>query len=64
MLFYVYWSTADLLEHQTDETIRSEVQGLAEQYRHNGLPGVADRSAAAAEENQGISLFTIRGTAA
>jgi signal transduction histidine kinase len=42
ILGYVYWNTAVLLEQQTDETIRAEIQGLAEQYRFRGLAGVAD----------------------
>jgi chromosome condensin MukBEF MukE localization factor len=42
ILGYVYWSTVRLLESQTDETIRAEVLGLADQYRILGLKGVAD----------------------
>src|SRR3954463_10461134 len=42
ILGYVYWNTAVLLEQQTDETIRAEIQGLAEQYRFRGFAGVAD----------------------
>lgn len=34
----VYWSTASLIEGQTDETIQAEIRGLAEQYRNEGLP--------------------------
>ena len=40
LLAYVYWNTAVLLERQTDETIRAEVQGLADFYRLRGLPGI------------------------
>ena len=36
ILAYIYWNTAGLLERQTDETIRAEVQGLADQYRIRG----------------------------
>jgi signal transduction histidine kinase len=42
ILAYVYWNTAGLLERQTDETIRAEVQGIAEQYSNGGLPGVLE----------------------
>ncbi len=42
VLGYVFWNTAGLLERQTDETIRAEVQGLSDQYRLLGLRGVAD----------------------
>ncbi len=50
LLAYVYWNTAVLLERQTDETIRAEVQALADQYRLRGLTGIIDtvHSAAAA----------------
>ncbi len=42
LLGYVYWNTALLLERQTDETIRAEVQALADQYRIRGLRGIID----------------------
>ena len=42
LLGYVYWNTAVLLERQTDETIRAEVQALADQYRLRGLNGIID----------------------
>jgi signal transduction histidine kinase len=42
ILAYVFWTTAGLLERQTDETIRAEVQALADQYRIFGLSGVAE----------------------
>lgn len=41
VLGYVYWNTAGLIERQTDETIRAEVQALADQYRLLGLEGIA-----------------------
>lgn len=42
VLAYVFWNTIGLLERQTDETIRTEVQGLSDQYRVLGLRGIAD----------------------
>ena len=42
LLAYVYWNTAGLLERQTDETIKAEVQGLADQYRIRGIRGIVD----------------------
>src|SRR6476469_1715461 len=55
VLFYVYWSTANLLENQTDNAIGSEVKAIAEAYRQNGLPGVLEQiMLRTAEENQGI----------
>lgn len=40
LLAYIYYNTAGLLERQTDETIRAEVQALADQYFQRGLGGV------------------------
>jgi len=40
LLTYIYYNTAGLLERQTDETIRAEVQALADQYFQRGLSGV------------------------
>ena len=42
LLGYVFWNTVGLLERQTEETIRSEILGLGEQYRLRGLNGVVD----------------------
>ena len=42
VLAYVYWNTVGILERQTDETIRAEVQGLSDQYRLLSLAGVVD----------------------
>ena len=42
VLGYVYWNTVGILEGQTDETIRAEVQGLSDQYRLLSLAGVVD----------------------
>jgi signal transduction histidine kinase len=42
LLAYIYYNTVGLLERQTEATITAEVQGLAEQYRARGLPGLVD----------------------
>lgn len=42
LLGYVYLNTAVLLERQTDETIKAEVQALADQYRMRGLRGIIE----------------------
>jgi signal transduction histidine kinase len=42
LLGYVFWNTIGLLERQTEETIRAEVQALGDQYRVRGLSGVVD----------------------
>jgi len=42
LLGVIYWSTAGLLERQTDETVQAEIRGLAEQYRAEGLVRLMD----------------------
>jgi signal transduction histidine kinase len=37
LLGFIYWSTAGLIERQTDETVQAEIRGLAEQYHEEGL---------------------------
>ncbi len=39
---FVYWNTAVFIAEQTDETIKVEITGLAEQYREGGLIGLLD----------------------
>ncbi len=42
LMGFVYWSTANLIERQTDETVEAEIRGLAEQYRDEGLVGLME----------------------
>lgn len=42
ILGYVYYSTVNLLQRQTEDTIRAEVEGLADQYRIRGMSGILD----------------------
>jgi signal transduction histidine kinase len=42
LLGYVFWNTVGLLERQTEDTIRAEVQALGDQYRVRSLSGVID----------------------
>lgn len=59
LLGYVYWNTAVLLERQTDETIRAEVQALADQYRLRGLDGIIDTvRRRSSEETGAVYLLT------
>jgi HAMP domain-containing protein len=59
LLAYVYWNTALLLERQTDETIRAEIQALADQYRLRGLTGIIDTVQRRSREETGsIYLLT------
>ncbi|MFT5391268.1 MAG: signal transduction histidine kinase [Gammaproteobacteria bacterium] len=41
LLSFIYWSTAGYMQRQADATIETEIQGLAEQYRHRGLEGLS-----------------------
>src|SRR5919206_4391430 len=49
LLAFIYWSTADFIERQTEATLDAEIAGLAEQYEQRGLSGlvqvIAERSA-------------------
>ncbi len=38
---FIYWTTAGYMARQMDETIGAEIVGLAEQYRQNGIQGLA-----------------------
>lgn len=42
LVTFVYWSTANLIERQMNETIEAEIKGMAEQYRDNGLARLRD----------------------
>jgi signal transduction histidine kinase len=58
VLGYVYYNTVVLLERQTDETIRTEVIGIADQYGLLGLQGVADLIKRRSELERG-SIFLL-----
>ena len=38
---FIYWATAGYMGRQMDETIGAEIVGLEEQYRQNGIQGLA-----------------------
>ena len=42
LLLYIFLNTVGLLERQTEDTIRAEVQALGDQYQLRGLNGVVD----------------------
>jgi signal transduction histidine kinase len=42
LLAFVYFSTANFVERQTEATINAEIRGLATQYKQNGLHGLID----------------------
>ncbi len=61
LLAFIYWSTVAVIERQTEETIQSEIRGLAEQYRLQGLPRlraiVRERSGPSGDPNN-VYLLT------
>ncbi len=59
LLAYVYWNTTVLLERQTDDTIRAEILGLADQYRERGLDGMIETiQRRSREDTSSIYLLT------
>lgn len=40
LLGFIYWRTTGFMATQADETISAEVQGLHEEYKRRGLPGL------------------------
>jgi signal transduction histidine kinase len=42
LLAFIYFSTANFVERQTEETIGAEITGLQEQYREHGLLGLIE----------------------
>lgn len=40
LMGFIYWATAGYMSSQTDETIETEIIGLAEQYQSQGLNGL------------------------
>lgn len=59
LLGYVYLNTSVLLESQTDDTIRAEVQALADQYQLRGLAGIVETVRRRSQEDTGsVYLLT------
>ena len=42
LLGFTYWNTVRTLDGQTDQIVAAEITGLAEQYQHLGLRGLAE----------------------
>lgn len=59
VLAYVYYNTAVILERQIDETVRAEVQGLADQYRLRGLRGLIDAVSRRTDNDTGAVYILI-----
>jgi signal transduction histidine kinase len=61
VLAFVYWTSADFVERQTEATLDAEITGLAEQYAQRGLSGLVQIIAArsAGERGDGMLYMVI-----
>lgn len=57
VLFFVYWSSADFVERQTEATLDAEVTGLAEQYAQRGISGLVQIVAARSAGDRGDGML-------
>src|SRR5438132_9728331 len=57
VLFFVYWTSADFVERQTETTLAAEVTGLAEQYAQRGLSGLVQIVAARSAGDRGDGML-------
>ena len=59
LMAFTYWNTVRTLDGQTDQIVAAEITGLAEQYHHLGLRGLAESvHARAAGGGQSLYLLT------
>src|ERR1700746_1879257 len=56
VLLFVYWTTANFVEQQTEATLDAEVTGLAEQYAQRGLSGLIQIVAARSAGDRGDAM--------
>jgi signal transduction histidine kinase len=57
LLFFVYWTSADFVERQTEATLNAEITGLAEQYAQRGLSGLVQIVAARSAGDRGDGML-------
>jgi signal transduction histidine kinase len=57
LLGFIYWSTADFVEQQTEATLDAEIAGLAEQYNQRGLSGLVQVIAARSAGERGDAML-------
>ena len=57
VLLFVYWTTANFVEQQTEATLDAEVTGLAEQYAQRGLSGLIQIVAARSAGDRGDAMI-------
>jgi len=57
VLLFVYWTSADFIERQTEATLDAETAGLAEQYAQRGLSGLVQIVAARSAGDRGDGML-------
>ena len=57
VLLFVYWTSADFVERQTEATLDAEISGLAEQYAQRGLSGLVQIVAARSAGDRGDAMI-------
>lgn len=57
VLLFVYWTSADFVERQTEATLDAEITGLAEQYALRGLSGLVQIVAARSAGDRGDGML-------
>jgi signal transduction histidine kinase len=57
VLLFVYWTSANFVERQTEATLDAEITGLAEQYAQRGLSGLVQIVAARSAGNRGDAMI-------
>ena len=57
VLLFVYWSSADFVERQTQATLDAEIAGLAEQYAQRGISGLVQIVAARSAGDRGDGML-------
>src|SRR6201988_645516 len=57
VLLFVYWTSADFVERQTEATLDAEITGLAEQYAQCGLSGLVQIVAARSAGDRGDGML-------
>ena len=63
VLCFVYWTSADFVERQTETTLDAEISGLAEQYAQRGLSGLVQIVAARSAGDRGDGMLYLVATA-
>jgi signal transduction histidine kinase len=57
VLLFVYWTSANFIERQTEATLNAELNGLAEQYAQRGLSGLVQLVAARSAGDRGDQML-------